>query len=61
MSSEHAAWRKSSHSGGAANECVEVAPLTDLTGVRDTKDRGRGHIEFPRSAWAAMTVDLKRR
>lgn len=43
-----------------ANECVEVAPLDSTTGVRDTKDRTRGHVEIPNSAWAVMVDVLKR-
>lgn len=53
-------WRKSSYSGGGANECVEVAPIPAMTGVRDTKDRARGHIEIPSSSWAVMVGVLKR-
>jgi len=31
-------WRKSSHSGGASGQCVEVASLPGLIGIRDSKN-----------------------
>ncbi|WP_084337955.1 DUF397 domain-containing protein [Actinomadura oligospora] len=34
-------WRKSSHSGHEGGDCVEVADLTKVAGVRDSK--GSGH------------------
>ena len=33
-----AAWRKSSHSGGQTGQCVEVAHLSGLIGIRDSKN-----------------------
>ncbi|UGQ15221.1 DUF397 domain-containing protein [Yinghuangia sp. ASG 101] len=60
MSIENRSWRKSSYSGGGDNSCVEVAPLATATGVRDSKDRTRGHIEIPENSWATMTAELKR-
>ncbi|MYS83454.1 DUF397 domain-containing protein [Streptomyces sp. SID5474] len=44
------AWRKASHSSGSES-CVEVAPLPASTGIRDTKDRERGHLEIGPAAW----------
>ncbi|WP_370943642.1 DUF397 domain-containing protein [Amycolatopsis sp. cg5] len=52
-------WFKSSHSGGANNECVEVAHLGDGVGVRDTKDRVGGSLTLPPAGWAAFLVALK--
>lgn len=52
-------YRKSSYSGGGSNECVAVGAGEGVTGVRDTKDRRRGHIAFPGSAWGAFLETLK--
>ncbi|WP_424643933.1 DUF397 domain-containing protein [Embleya sp. AB8] len=53
------AWRTASYSSGN-NSCVEVAPLATATGVRDTKDRDRGHLEVGPSAWCELLSTLKR-
>lgn len=55
-----AAWRTSTHSVGANNECVEVAPLEGVTGVRDSKGRDRGHIEATPQAWTALLATLRK-
>lgn len=47
-------WRTSSYSGNQG-QCVEVAPLPETIGVRDTKDRTRGHFTVTRTTWAAFT------
>ncbi|WP_176968952.1 DUF397 domain-containing protein [Amycolatopsis xylanica] len=52
-------WFKSSYSGGANNECVEVAYLGDGVGVRDTKDRVGDSLTLPPAAWAALLVAVK--
>lgn len=55
MNIENAAWRKSSHSCGTeSGECVEVAVLVDRAGIRDSKDRARGHLAVPADSWAAF-------
>lgn len=59
-----APWRKSSYSGGANTNCVEVAPLPRTVGVRDTKNREAGYLTVSRSAWHAFVhawreADLK--
>jgi len=60
MTLDHVAWRKSSYSNGAeVGECVEVAPLDDRTGVRDTKDRARGHLEIAPGSWAAFLAAVR--
>jgi hypothetical protein len=43
-----AQWRKSSRSGAVGN-CVELAPLGELTAVRDSKCPTGPALVFPRS------------
>lgn len=53
-------WRKSSYSGGTyGGECVEVAPLATTTGVRDSKNPQRGHLEASPESWTALLYTLK--
>ncbi|MDA3629320.1 DUF397 domain-containing protein [Saccharopolyspora sp. WRP15-2] len=54
-----ASWRKSSRSASNTH-CVEVALLTDVVGVRDTKDRDGGTLVFTPGQWASFTAGLKR-
>ncbi|WIX83824.1 DUF397 domain-containing protein [Amycolatopsis carbonis] len=51
---EVGAWNKSSYSTTQAN-CVEVTatPAIEI-GVRDTKDRGAGHLTVSAQAWTAF-------
>lgn len=57
---EGATWFKSSRSGGSGSNCVEVAVTTDVVGVRDTKDRGRGPVlRFSPAQWASFAAALK--
>lgn len=55
-----AAWRTSSYSG-SGNNCVEVAPLPALVGVRDTKKRDDGSLIVRRSTWAAFVASIAAR
>ncbi|OPC82676.1 hypothetical protein B4N89_18540 [Embleya scabrispora] len=55
---ESHAWRKSVRSQNQ-EACVEVAPLEASTGVRDTKDRRRGHLEIGPAAWGALLQGLR--
>ncbi|MDA8370387.1 MAG: DUF397 domain-containing protein [Nocardiopsaceae bacterium] len=50
-------WHKSSYSG-AQGSCVEVAEGEAVL-VRDTQNRGLGHIEYSTDAWTAFLRDLK--
>jgi Domain of unknown function (DUF397) len=49
----YARWRKSSYSGGA-NDCVEVAELSEHAALRDSKDISRGPLLFPKAAMRAL-------
>jgi hypothetical protein len=51
-------WRKSSHSSGPANTCVEVGQAVRVL-VRDTTRRGGATLTFPRRAWREFTTSLK--
>jgi len=53
------AWRKSSYSGGAQQDCVEVGVAPGTVGVRDTKDRERGHLEVSRTTWSAFVRHVR--
>jgi hypothetical protein len=59
----HAVWRKSTRSGDNGGQCVEVAFLDTVVGLRDSKDRGRGAVLiFALGEWGAFvagTVDGK--
>ncbi|MEU5094072.1 DUF397 domain-containing protein [Streptomyces sp. NPDC020996] len=54
-------WFKSSHSGGAGGECVEVAALPGSVHVRDSKDTGRGAFSVAPAAWSAFVDHAIRR
>lgn len=49
------AWRKSTYSGGAQSNCVEVGRAPGLVGVRDSKlPEDQPIIAVPRAAWSAF-------
>ena len=52
--------RTSRSSGGAHQDCVEVAPLLPRAGVRDTKDRENGHRLVPAGQWPAFIRSVRR-
>ncbi|MDX3838184.1 DUF397 domain-containing protein [Streptomyces europaeiscabiei] len=47
-------WFKSSYSGGAGGECVEVAACRQAIHVRDSKDMTRPGLEVDAAAWQAF-------
>lgn len=54
-----AVWRKSSHSGGGANGCVEVADgFQDIVPVRDSKAPTACPPVFSASAWSSFVEGL---
>lgn len=53
-------WRKSTYSGNANGECVEVGLAVGTpVGVRDTKDREGGQLAVLAAAWEGFLADLK--
>lgn len=51
----HLIFRKSSYSGGRTDNCVEIAELpAGGAAVRDTQNRGDGHLEVSAAEWAAL-------
>jgi hypothetical protein len=51
---EDLTWRKSSHSGGQNNDCVEVALDVDGAHLRDSKAPTSGAFTLSRHAWSAL-------
>jgi len=52
-------WRTASYSGANGGECVEVASAADAVILRDTKNRDRGALSVPASAWRAFIAAMK--
>ncbi|MDL4775469.1 DUF397 domain-containing protein [Actinomadura xylanilytica] len=52
-------WRKSSHSDHAGGDCVEVADLAPVIGVRDSKDPDGPRLAFSAADWRAFTRQIK--
>lgn len=52
-------WVKSSYSGGANTECVEVAFTSQTTLVRDSKDPEGPVLAFPASAWTGFIAGIR--
>ncbi|ASU61345.1 DUF397 domain-containing protein [Nocardiopsis dassonvillei] len=59
MSSENAPWHKSSYSA-ASGSCVEVSEGS-VTLVRDTQNRGLGHLSAEASEWTALLAAVRGR
>lgn len=50
-----ALWRKSSRSSGGGHEnCVELAYVGSVTGVRDSKNPGGPALTFPQEGWSSF-------
>ncbi|WP_242883366.1 DUF397 domain-containing protein [Actinomadura litoris] len=54
-----AAWRKSSHSGGVSDECVEVAAVSDVVGLRDSKDPNGPRLVVGREVFLSLISRIK--
>jgi len=54
-------WRKSSHSGGTSDEaCVEVAGLSGVVGIRDSKDPDGGRLAVSGAEFGVLVEAIKR-
>jgi hypothetical protein len=52
-------WRKSSRSSAGGPECVEIALDPTGAGVRDSKNRAGGELDFGVAQWARFTTIAK--
>ncbi|MEV5197580.1 DUF397 domain-containing protein [Streptomyces sp. NPDC053720] len=59
MDHGQARWFKSSYSGGSGTECVEVADLASVIGVRDSKRPLEAGLTVQRSAWTEFVRSLQ--
>jgi hypothetical protein len=55
---DQAVWFKSVRSNGSGN-CVEVAFVDGVVGVRDSKDPNGGVLEFAAENWAAFVAAVR--
>ncbi|MFC5179782.1 DUF397 domain-containing protein [Actinomadura harenae] len=58
-----ARWRKSSYSTGGdsgGTDCVEVAGLGAIVGIRDSKAADRGHLTVTRESLASLISCINR-
>jgi hypothetical protein len=60
MSDTELAWFKSTHSGTAGDNCVEVAATEQAVLVRDSKDAARPHLAVGRDGWARFVAHAAR-
>ena len=54
-----AAWRKSSYSGGASGNCVEVAAAARTVAVRDSRDPKGPVLAFGSKDWQRFADQVK--
>lgn len=56
-------WRKSSYSNGQGGNCVEARTdvATSRVLLRDTQNRGLGHLAVPVREWGALRLVLRGR
>ncbi|MFE7462792.1 DUF397 domain-containing protein [Streptomyces sp. NPDC057499] len=52
-------WRKSSYSGGANGECLEVAAGHTSVPVRDSKNPTGPALDFSAGSWSAFVAAVK--
>lgn len=53
-------WRTSTYTQNGSGNCVEVGLAPGVVGIRDTKNRTRGHFMVSRTAWAAFVRSVTR-
>lgn len=54
-----ATWRKSSYSGGASGNCVEVAAADRTVAIRDSKDPKGPVLAFGPNDWQRFADQVK--
>ncbi|MGS2642478.1 DUF397 domain-containing protein [Streptosporangium sp. G12] len=59
MDFPQANWRKSSRSQGTTDNCVEVAFISGLVAVRDSKDPGGAMLVFSPDDWTVFLGRVK--
>jgi hypothetical protein len=52
-------WRKSTRSSAGGPECVEIALGTTGAGVRDSKNRTGGELDFGVTQWSRFVGTVK--
>lgn len=55
---DHLEWRKSSYSA-LKTECVEVAPIPNATGIRDSKNINGGELRTTGRAWRSFVAAVR--
>ncbi|WP_242911046.1 DUF397 domain-containing protein [Actinomadura terrae] len=55
-----AIWRKSSHSGGVSDECVEVAGVRSVIALRDSKDPNGPRLVVGREVFLSLVSRIKK-
>jgi hypothetical protein len=58
-SSPRVIWHKSSYSHGESGDCVELAAIPDAIGIRDTKNRGAGHLQISKRDFVSLLNEVK--
>ena len=56
MTTTELAWFKSSCSGTAGDNCIEIAPTPATIHIRDSKDPSRPHLDLTPTAWTAFVA-----
>ncbi|MEV5568622.1 DUF397 domain-containing protein [Spirillospora sp. NPDC052269] len=59
MTGPSVVWRKSSFSGSDYGQCVEVADLGNIVGIRDSKAPGSGHLALGAAGFASLVERVK--
>ncbi|WP_083903388.1 DUF397 domain-containing protein [Nocardiopsis alkaliphila] len=57
--SQNLVFRKSSYSSGRQENCVEVSGVPTGAAVRDTQNRGSGHLAFGVTEWSALLATTR--
>ncbi|TDC69603.1 DUF397 domain-containing protein [Actinomadura sp. GC306] len=55
-----AVWRKASKSTATGNECVELAAMTDVIAVRDSKRLAGRDVTMTRPAFTRLVNEIRR-